>query len=63
MWTDNPTTDFERHDAAEQRRLERCPRCIECGEHIQAETAYYIDGWICEDCLDLLYKRDVEAGT
>lgn len=63
MWTDNPVADFERFDAAENRRIERFPRCMECGEHIQTETAYYIEGWICEDCLDILYKRYVEVST
>lgn len=47
------------HDLEQQRQLERMPVCADCDEHIQDETAFYINGeWICENCMDS-YRRDV----
>ena len=52
---------FARHDAEQETQLEKLPECSECGEHIQDEEAYYINGeWICERCMDS-YKREVQA--
>lgn len=52
---------FARHDAEQEAQLEKLPECSECGEHIQDEEAYYINGeWICERCMDS-YKREVQA--
>lgn len=40
---------FARHDAEQEAQLKKLPECSECGEHIQDEEAYYINGeWICE---------------
>lgn len=59
MYTDNPLRDFERWDAEREKLLNRLPQCEDCGEPIQDERAYYIDGgWICCDCMDS-YLRDV----
>ncbi len=59
MYTDDPLRDFERWDAERERRLAQLPTCADCGEHIQDETAYYINGeWICKDCMDS-YLREV----
>ena len=56
----DPLDDFFRHDWEQTRRLSSRPECSECGEHIQDETAYYINGeWICENCMDT-YKRYVD---
>lgn len=58
-WTNDPLADFERHDAEQTRQLERLPVCADCDEHIQDETAYYINGeWICKDCMST-YEREV----
>ena len=58
---DDPVADFERYDAKQNRRLARLPVCSDCDEHIQDETAYYINGeWVCESCMDG-YKREVLA--
>lgn len=47
------------HDAEQDRWLQERPVCADCGEHIQDEFAYYINGeWICEECMDS-YKREV----
>ena len=59
-WTDDPLADFRRHDAQQEAKLERLPRCSECGEPIQDDYAYCInDEWICERCLDANYRREV----
>ena len=59
-WTDDPLLDFARHDAEQNRLLEQLPVCADCDEHIQDETAYYINGeWICENCMDS-YRRGVQ---
>lgn len=59
FYSDNPVLDFEEYDAEQNRRLEELPVCADCDEHIQDETAYYINGeWICENCMDA-YKREV----
>ncbi len=44
---------WEAHDIEMERRLARRPVCEDCGEHIQDETAFFINGcWICESCMD-----------
>lgn len=51
-FTDNPVADFERYSDEQERWLEKRPCCVDCGEHIQEEYAYYVAGdWICEDCM------------
>lgn len=48
----DPVREFERHDYEQQTKLEKFPVCSNCGEHIQQETAVYINGeWYCDDCL------------
>ena len=60
MWTDDPIRDFERHDAEQEEWLERLPVCDDCGEHIQDEHYYDINGFkICPDCLKE-YEREVD---
>lgn len=50
--TDDPAADFSRHDAEQEAWLARRPECADCGEHIQDENAYYINGeWICQSCM------------
>lgn len=50
---------WEAHDARLNRQLEQLPVCEDCGEHIQDETAFYINGeWICHDCMSS-YEREV----
>ena len=62
MWTDNPVADFHRHDAYKEAKRERLPECSCCGERIQDEYLYLIDGTIlCEDCLNDMYRKDVEV--
>jgi len=50
-FTNDPVADFERYDAAQEKKLERLPVCECCGEPIQQEKAvYYNSQWICEGC-------------
>ena len=59
QFTDDPIADFEGWDADQERQLARRPTCTECDEHIQEETAYYINGeWICHSCMEC-YLREV----
>lgn len=52
---------FVMHDAEQQKKLDRLPRCSECDEPIQSETCYEINGeLICEDCLENNHKKWVE---
>ena len=51
--SDDPVADFNRWDAEQEEKLERLPKCTECGEHIQQERAVCINGdWYCDKCLD-----------
>ena len=44
---------WEAQDIAKERRRARRPVCKLCGEHIQDETAFLIQGdWYCESCMD-----------
>lgn len=59
MWTDDPVADFNRWDAEQNRRLEQRPVCADCEQHIQDETAYFINGeWVCRNCM-FSYEREV----
>ena len=59
-YTDDPAADFLAHDIEHEKALENLPCCEDCGEPIQDDEAYYINGeWICEDCMSS-YKRTVE---
>lgn len=43
---------WRRHDAEQQARLDKLPKCCECGEAIQDEQCYVInDEMICEKCM------------
>lgn len=60
-WTDDPLADFHRHDAEQEAKLERLPRCSECGEAIQSDECYEInDELICPECLKQNHRKRVE---
>ena len=65
MWTDDPTADFERHSADQERQLDKLPECCECGQKIQDEFCYEInDELICPNCMNdnhLKLVSDVEG--
>ena len=51
---------WARHDAEQQEQLDKLPECTECGEKIQDEYAYYINGeWIHEKCMNENYRKEV----
>lgn len=52
-YTDNPLADFEAWDAERAKWLERRPKCADCGEPIQDDHYYQINGGpVCQYCLD-----------
>lgn len=51
-YSDDPLADFDAWDKHQNKQLERLPVCMDCEQHIQDETAYYINGeWICQSCM------------
>lgn len=51
---------WKQHDQEQADALDALPVCCKCGEHIQDEFCYFIDGdCICESCIDN-YKVHVE---
>lgn len=60
-YTDNPIADYDRYDAEQERKLSRLPTCAECGNKIQDEECYEINGeLICPECLKDNYRRWTE---
>ena len=50
---------WEQHCAEQERWLNSLPKCEICGESIQDEYMYKIEGqWLCEACKDE-YLNDV----
>lgn len=61
FYSDNPHADFDRWDADQERRLKRLPVCADCGEPIQDDHYYDINGEaICPECLDVNYRRETD---
>lgn len=55
---------WEKHDAEQERWLQSRPVCCECGEHIQDEDLFDIDGdLVCEDCLTDYMKKHYQQKT
>lgn len=48
---------FKQHDREREERLQNLPTCACCGEPIQSEEMFNIDGWYCEDCKDLYLEN------
>ena len=52
---------WEAHDREQAKLLELLPFCEICGEPIQEDHFYEInDEFVCEHCLDKLFKRNTE---
>lgn len=61
MFSDDPLLDFDRHDRQQAEELAKLPICDCCGEPIQDDFCYEINGeYICEDCLDMHFRKAVE---
>jgi formylmethanofuran dehydrogenase subunit E len=44
---------WKQHDAEQQAKLDKLPKCFECGEPIQDEYGYEFDkGFMCADCCE-----------
>ena len=57
IFTDDPVADFERHDAEQQKQLDKLPTCSICGEHIQDYYSFEISNeLLCEECMNDLYR-------
>ena len=49
---------FQQHDAEQEELLEGLPVCCCCGNHIQDDCYYDIDGEIyCEKCMEDTFRR------
>ena len=60
FYSDDPVSDFERHDAEQERARRKLPVCCECKDHIQQETAVRINGnWYCDGCLENM-REEIE---
>lgn len=60
-YTDNPLSDFARHDAEQQARLDKLPECSECGEKIQDAYCFEVnDELICPKCMNNNHRKWVE---
>lgn len=52
MMPDN-YSQWEAHEREQEKWLSRRPVCSDCEQHIQEDSAFYINGeWICENCMD-----------
>lgn len=59
--SDDPWVDFYRWDAEQTARLLKRPVCYECGEHIQGEDCWEINGeLICAECLEANHRKNTE---
>jgi len=59
--TDDPADDFLRHDARQQAKLDKLPRCCECRDPIQTEECFEFNNrLICPECLNENHRRLVE---
>ena len=62
FYSDNPHRDFDRYEAEQEAQLEKLPMCDKCGEHIQDDYCYEINGEIyCEDCMNETFRRNVDS--
>ena len=52
---------WKMHDAEENESLDRLPVCDYCGEPIQDEYLYEIDGELyCEDCMKEHFRKPTD---
>lgn len=61
MYSDDPIKDFLNHDAEQNERLADLPECDICGQKIQDEYYYEIEGTsICCECLNRDFRKWVD---
>lgn len=60
MRTDNPLRDFWKYSTKQEEWLESRPLCDDCGEYIQDEYYFEIEGKkFCESCIKN-YKKWID---
>ena len=60
-YSDDPVADFARHDREQAKWLKRLPVCERCGEPIQDDHFYLINGDnVCPDCLEDQFRKEIE---
>lgn len=60
MFYSDPAMDFEQHDRQQAKQLANLPICMDCGEPIQTDICFEINGeYICPDCLETYHQKDV----
>lgn len=51
---------WEAHDIEQEKWLERRPICCICGDHIQDETMFNVNGDIyCEECMRNEFEQEI----
>jgi formylmethanofuran dehydrogenase subunit E len=59
--TDDPLRDFDRYDALMADKEAKLPHCEKCGDPINDDIYFEIDGEIlCENCMCDIYARSTE---
>lgn len=52
---------FYEHESDQQRMLDRCPICSDCGDPIQEAHLFNVNGDLfCFDCAKANFQRDTE---
>jgi formylmethanofuran dehydrogenase subunit E len=60
-YSDDPGADYDAFDREQTDWVEARPVCAICGEHIQDEYLFNIDGdLICEECLIYHYRKSTD---
>lgn len=61
FYSDDPVRDFDRYDAMTAQKEAQLPKCEKCGEPINDDIYFEIDGEIlCEECMHDRYGRSTE---
>ena len=61
IYTDDPVRDAERHAEEQDRQLDRYPKCAHCGEPIQDERLFDINGELYHvECAEDEFKKWTE---
>ena len=55
----DPLADFDRYEREQEKRLEQLPVCDYCGEPIQDDFFYQINGEnYCPDCMEGHFRME-----
>ena len=57
----DPLRDADMYDMERQKELDKLPKCDICGEPIQDDFLYDLDGTlVCDECLKTEYRKPVD---